>query len=109
MHDKLDKSEGTVLEADFYHADQLLPRSDEDLVAKVKQRKGCLRRSVFVPFVVICQFALPARGETLRVKTSLTARCSPLRDFSSHWFGTKTRESRSYVIVACYDQEAESD
>ncbi|CAM9420924.1 unnamed protein product [Scytosiphon promiscuus] len=37
MHDKLDKSEGTVLEADFYHADQLLPRSDEDLVAKVQR------------------------------------------------------------------------
>ncbi|CAM9213153.1 unnamed protein product [Ectocarpus sp. 8 AP-2014] len=36
MHDSLDKSEGTVLEADFYHADQLLPRSDQDLVAKVQ-------------------------------------------------------------------------
>ncbi|CAN0249137.1 unnamed protein product, partial [Ectocarpus sp. 12 AP-2014] len=36
MHDSLDKSEGTVLEADFYHADQLLPRSDQDLVAKVR-------------------------------------------------------------------------
>lgn len=35
MHDNLEKNEGTVLEADFYHADQLLPRSDQDLVAKV--------------------------------------------------------------------------
>eukprot|EP00752_Nemacystus_decipiens_P008853 g7900.t1 len=36
LHDKLENNEGTVLEADFYHADQLLPRSDEDLVAKVQ-------------------------------------------------------------------------
>lgn len=36
MHDTLTASEGTVLEADFYHADQLLPQSDEDLVAKVQ-------------------------------------------------------------------------
>jgi len=28
---------GTVLEADFYHANQLLPQSDEDLVAMVKR------------------------------------------------------------------------
>lgn len=35
MHDSLSQSAGTVLEADFYHADQLLPQSDEDLVAKV--------------------------------------------------------------------------
>lgn len=39
MHDNLDKSEGTVLEADFYHADQLLPRSDQDLVAKARQAR----------------------------------------------------------------------
>lgn len=37
MHDTLTASEGTVLEADFYHADQLLPQSDEDLVAKVQR------------------------------------------------------------------------
>lgn len=37
MHDSLSQSAGTVLEADFYHADQLLPQSDEDLVAKVSQ------------------------------------------------------------------------
>lgn len=35
MHDSLGNSTGTVLEADFYHADQLLPQSDKDLVAKV--------------------------------------------------------------------------
>lgn len=35
MHDSLNTSTGTVLEADFYHADQLLPQSDQDLVAKV--------------------------------------------------------------------------
>lgn len=34
MHDALNTSTGTVLEADFYHADQLLPQSDQDLVAK---------------------------------------------------------------------------
>eukprot|EP00903_Cladosiphon_okamuranus_P014042 g13058.t2 len=37
LHDNLENSEGTVLEADFYHADQLLPRSDEDLVAKATE------------------------------------------------------------------------
>lgn len=37
MHDALNSSEGTVLEADFYHADQLLPQSDEELVAKVSR------------------------------------------------------------------------
>lgn len=37
MHDNLENNEGTVLEADFYHADQLLPRSDEDLVAKASK------------------------------------------------------------------------
>lgn len=36
MHDSLNTSIGTVLEADFYHADQLLPQSDEALVAKVE-------------------------------------------------------------------------
>lgn len=41
MHDSLKGSDGTVLEADFYHADQLLPQSDEELVAKVQPGGSC--------------------------------------------------------------------
>lgn len=37
LHDELKDSPVTVLEADFYHADQLLPQSDEALVARVKR------------------------------------------------------------------------
>ena len=40
LHDDLkkgDDDQGTVLEADFYHANQMLPQSDEDLVAMVKR------------------------------------------------------------------------
>lgn len=37
LHDELADSPVTVLEADFYHADQLLPQSDAALVAKVKK------------------------------------------------------------------------
>lgn len=35
MHDSLENAAGTVLEADFYHADQLLPQPDQALVEKV--------------------------------------------------------------------------
>lgn len=37
LHDELKDSPVTVLEADFYHADQLLPQADEALVARVKR------------------------------------------------------------------------
>ena len=46
LHDNLENNEGTVLEADFYHADQLLPRSDEDLVAKASRRTWSIRHMI---------------------------------------------------------------
>ena len=35
LHDEYHDAPGTVVEADFYHANQLLPMSDEQIVAKV--------------------------------------------------------------------------
>jgi uncharacterized protein with NAD-binding domain and iron-sulfur cluster len=36
LHDEYRDEPGSVIEADFYHANQLLPMSDEDIVAKVQ-------------------------------------------------------------------------
>lgn len=47
LHDNLENNEGTVLEADFYHADQLLPRSDEDLVAKASKGRAILECLIY--------------------------------------------------------------
>ncbi|MBD2461400.1 FAD-dependent oxidoreductase [Oscillatoria sp. FACHB-1407] len=35
LHDEWQEAEGSVIEADFYHANQLLPLEDEQIVAKV--------------------------------------------------------------------------
>ncbi|NET09326.1 MAG: NAD(P)-binding protein [Merismopedia sp. SIO2A8] len=37
LHDEWRDAEGSVIEVDFYHADQLLPMSDEQLLSKVHQ------------------------------------------------------------------------
>ena len=37
LHDEYHYEPGSVIEADFYHANQLLPMSDEQIVAKVKR------------------------------------------------------------------------
>lgn len=37
LHDQYKDEEGSVIEVDFYHANQLLPMSDEDIVKKVHQ------------------------------------------------------------------------
>lgn len=37
LHDEYRNESGTVVEADFYHANQLLPLSDEQIVSKVQQ------------------------------------------------------------------------
>jgi uncharacterized protein with NAD-binding domain and iron-sulfur cluster len=37
LHDEYRQEPGTVLEADFYHANQLLPMSDDQIVAKVQR------------------------------------------------------------------------
>jgi uncharacterized protein with NAD-binding domain and iron-sulfur cluster len=37
LHDEYRDEPGSVIEADFYHANQLLPQSDEQIVAKVQQ------------------------------------------------------------------------
>lgn len=37
LHDEYRSEPGTVVEADFYHANQLLPLSDEEVVSKVQQ------------------------------------------------------------------------
>lgn len=37
LHDEYRNEPGTVVEADFYHANQLLPLSDEQIVSKVQQ------------------------------------------------------------------------
>ncbi|KAJ7513577.1 hypothetical protein O6H91_23G005300 [Diphasiastrum complanatum] len=36
LHDEYQDEQGTVVEADFYHANQLLPLNDEDIVRKVQ-------------------------------------------------------------------------
>lgn len=37
LHDEFRKAPGTVVEADFYHANQFLPMTDEDIIARVQQ------------------------------------------------------------------------
>ena len=37
LHDEYKHESGSVIEADFYHANQLLPQTDEQIVAKVHQ------------------------------------------------------------------------
>lgn len=43
LHDQYRNQSGTVVEADYYHANQLLPLDDESLVAQVQQNlSGCI-------------------------------------------------------------------
>ncbi|WP_088890270.1 hydroxysqualene dehydroxylase [Leptolyngbya ohadii] len=37
LHDEFRDTPGSVIEADFYHANQLLPRDDEQIIAKVQR------------------------------------------------------------------------
>ena len=37
LHDEWHDTDGSVVEVDFYHANQLLPMTDEDILAKVQQ------------------------------------------------------------------------
>lgn len=40
LHDEYKNESSTVIEADFYHANQLLPMTDEEIIAKVHQDIG---------------------------------------------------------------------
>jgi uncharacterized protein with NAD-binding domain and iron-sulfur cluster len=37
LHDEFREAPGTVVEADFYHANQFLPMTDEDIIQRVQQ------------------------------------------------------------------------